>query len=392
MRIDHAWNHTEAVCRCAGFIGCVVGADRANEPDGRQASRSGRGRCRLLTLCPRPEPKPTMHPYVVGNDDELAVERLEKPDLTKSIPVRSDGKISLPLVREFRLRERRPYSLSSILPIACATITVPEVTVIVEQIDGKKYNIMGMVGKPGILSSDASTTIMDAIAVAGRIQGFCEIKGCVHPSQSPRWLAGPVELQLQVPVRPEMPREGSPTPAVDRLWMPRRKISIFAVPGTLKSAMVKALPRERIGPNAAQGHQGKIRSRRTTNPKIGWLRSRFGYPRYNVARGLLPLPLQTSEDGPRRLETSMGRLSLQLTVALITSLLAPYLQTLSSMRKAKEDRREQTDDSDAADDSRLVRSPMELNSEKDQEYRSTGAGAGDVLASADRNLSACPSS
>jgi polysaccharide export outer membrane protein len=124
--------------------------------------------------------------YVVGNDDKLAISVWKEPDLTKSIPVRSDGKISLPLVGEIQAAGRTPLQLE--LEIANRLrnyITVPEVTVIVEQINSKKYNIMGMVGKPGTYPLTLSTTIMDAIAAAGGFKDFAKSKGVYILRQSP---------------------------------------------------------------------------------------------------------------------------------------------------------------------------------------------------------------
>jgi polysaccharide export outer membrane protein len=49
--------------------------------------------------------------YVIGNDDHLSINVWKEPDLTKSIPVRSDGKISLPLVGEMQASGRTPLQL-----------------------------------------------------------------------------------------------------------------------------------------------------------------------------------------------------------------------------------------------------------------------------------------
>src|ERR1700742_1510302 len=51
--------------------------------------------------------------YVIGNDDHLAISVWKEPDLTRSIPVRSDGKISLPLIGEIEASGRTPLQLES---------------------------------------------------------------------------------------------------------------------------------------------------------------------------------------------------------------------------------------------------------------------------------------
>lgn len=115
--------------------------------------------------------------YVIGNDDKLAISVWKEPDLTKSIPVRSDGKISLPLVGEIQASGKTPLQLEQDISTRLHSyITVPEVTVIVEEIKSKKYNILGQVGRPGEYSLTLSTTIMDAIAAAGGFKDFAKTK------------------------------------------------------------------------------------------------------------------------------------------------------------------------------------------------------------------------
>jgi polysaccharide export outer membrane protein len=124
--------------------------------------------------------------FVIGNDDHLAISVWKEPDLTRSIPVRSDGKISLPLVGEIQATGKTPLQLE--LEIANrlrSYITVPEVTVIVEQINSKKFNIMGMVGRPGSFPLTLSTTVVDAIAAAGGFRDFAKKKGVYILRQNP---------------------------------------------------------------------------------------------------------------------------------------------------------------------------------------------------------------
>jgi len=115
---------------------------------------------------------------VIGNDDVLAISVWKEPELTKVIPVRSDGKISLPLVGEMQATGRTPLQLEeSIAAKLKDFITSPEVTVIVQQVNSRKYNVLGEVGKPGSFPLTASTTIMDAIAASGGFKDFAKKSG-----------------------------------------------------------------------------------------------------------------------------------------------------------------------------------------------------------------------
>ena len=113
--------------------------------------------------------------YVIGNDDKLDINVWKEAELSKVIPVRSDGKISLPLVGEIQATGRTPLQLEQVISDKLKTyMTDPEVTVIVEQVNSKKYNILGEVGKPGSYPLTLTTTIMDAIASAGGFRDFAK--------------------------------------------------------------------------------------------------------------------------------------------------------------------------------------------------------------------------
>ena len=61
--------------------------------------------------------------YVIGANDVLAINVWKEPDISRSVPVRSDGKISLPLVGELRRAAKPRYNSSKKLPSACRTIS-----------------------------------------------------------------------------------------------------------------------------------------------------------------------------------------------------------------------------------------------------------------------------
>lgn len=124
--------------------------------------------------------------YVIGNDDKLAISVWKESDLTRSLPVRSDGKISLPLVGEIQATGRTPLQLEMDIANRLRNyITVPEVTVIVEQINSKKYNIVGYVNHAGSFPLTNTTTVMDAIALAGGFRDFAKSKGVYVLRQNP---------------------------------------------------------------------------------------------------------------------------------------------------------------------------------------------------------------
>ncbi|MFY9906103.1 MAG: polysaccharide biosynthesis/export family protein, partial [Terriglobales bacterium] len=94
--------------------------------------------------------KPHDDTFVIGDDDVLAINVWKEPDVSRSIPVRSDGKISLPLAGEMQAAGLTPLALErEIASKLQSYISEPEVTVMVQQINSQKFNILGMVSKPG---------------------------------------------------------------------------------------------------------------------------------------------------------------------------------------------------------------------------------------------------
>jgi polysaccharide biosynthesis/export protein len=124
-------------------------------------------------------PSPTAHDdtFIIGKNDVLAINVWKEPDISRSIPVRSDGKISLPLVGEIQAAGETPLKLEQNIATKLKSyIEEPEVTVIVQQINSQKFNILGMVTRPGEYPLTGSATVLDAIALAGGFRDFAKQK------------------------------------------------------------------------------------------------------------------------------------------------------------------------------------------------------------------------
>lgn len=122
-------------------------------------------------------PKAHDDSFIIGNDDVLAVNVWKEPDISRSIPVRSDGKISLPLAGEVQAAGQTPAKLEAEIASRLKNyISEPEVTVMVQQINSQKFNILGQVAKPGSYVITNAPTVLDAIAMAGGFRDFAKKK------------------------------------------------------------------------------------------------------------------------------------------------------------------------------------------------------------------------
>jgi polysaccharide biosynthesis/export protein len=115
--------------------------------------------------------------YVIGVDDVLAINVWKEAEISRSVPVRSDGKISLPLVGEVTAAGETPKKLEGEITAKLTNyISEPEVTVIVQEMKSQKINILGQIMHPGSYPLSNSMTVLDAIAAAGGFRDFAKKK------------------------------------------------------------------------------------------------------------------------------------------------------------------------------------------------------------------------
>jgi polysaccharide biosynthesis/export protein len=115
--------------------------------------------------------------YVIGAEDVLAINVWKEPDLSRELPVRSDGKITLPLIGDVVASGKTTVQLQAELTKAMqGYVDTPAVTVIVRQIRSQAFNILGQVARPGSYPLTKPTTVLDAIALAGGFREWAKVK------------------------------------------------------------------------------------------------------------------------------------------------------------------------------------------------------------------------
>lgn len=128
--------------------------------------------------------QPTSHPnnswvdnksYVIGENDMLDIDVWKEKEISRQIPVRPDGKISLPLIGEIQASGLTPLQLQdNITQQLKSYIDNPEVTVIVDEPRSHQFNVVGQVARPGTYQLSESMTVLDAIAGAGGFKDFAK--------------------------------------------------------------------------------------------------------------------------------------------------------------------------------------------------------------------------
>jgi len=111
--------------------------------------------------------------YRIGPEDALQISVWKNDSLTRSVQVRPDGKISLPLLNDVQAAGLTALELRDVLAQKLvAYMPNPEVSVIVTDIRSFKVSVVGEVSRPGRLELKSWTTVLDALALAGGFTQF----------------------------------------------------------------------------------------------------------------------------------------------------------------------------------------------------------------------------
>ena len=111
--------------------------------------------------------------YLIGPEDVLDITVWKNcPDLCRTVPVRPDGKLSLPLVNDVQAAGMTPMDLRQHLTQQLAEyLPSPEVSVIVREVHNFKVAVVGSVKMPGDYEIKSQATVLELIA---RAQGLTE--------------------------------------------------------------------------------------------------------------------------------------------------------------------------------------------------------------------------
>ena len=151
---------------------------------GRQGFRSA-AFAALAALCvacaarplspPPPDPTPEEREYRIGATDLLRITVWRNEELSIDIPVRNDGKISVPLLDDVQAEGLTPLELKEVLTRELAEyITAPDVTVMVLQMNSRFVSVIGAVRTEGRVPLTRDLRVLEAIATVGGFDTFAQ--------------------------------------------------------------------------------------------------------------------------------------------------------------------------------------------------------------------------
>lgn len=115
--------------------------------------------------------------YSIAPEDVLTIDVWKEPEISRTVPVRRDGKISLPLLNDLQAAGLTPTQLGAeIVDRLRATIVHPQVTVIVAQMSSLRIYILGQVTRGGAYPLVPDMTVMQALSIAGGFTPYANVK------------------------------------------------------------------------------------------------------------------------------------------------------------------------------------------------------------------------
>ncbi len=115
--------------------------------------------------------------FVIGVEDILNINVWKEPEMSRVVPVRPDGMITLPLIGEIQAKGMTPVQLQDQITVSLKKfMSDPQVTVIVAEVHSLTFNVVGLVLKPGYYPLTRRMTVLDAIALSGGFQPFAKQK------------------------------------------------------------------------------------------------------------------------------------------------------------------------------------------------------------------------
>ena len=116
-----------------------------------------------------------MSEFRLSKEDVVEVSVWKEPELSRTVPIRPDGKITLPLIGDVEAEGLRPQELeANVQKSLTGLVRDPRVTVIVHDVNGAKIFVTGMVAHPGSFALRNKIGVLQALAMAGGLAEFAD--------------------------------------------------------------------------------------------------------------------------------------------------------------------------------------------------------------------------
>jgi polysaccharide export outer membrane protein len=164
---------------CVAFGGIAQAAQQDKKNDGKETEVTTARNITGPAAASQPAAVPaTMDPdYVIGAEDMLDINIWKEPDVSRIVPVRPDGRISLPLINDVQAAGLTPQQLAGAVTEKLRKFfNEPQVTVIVTAINSQRIFVVGEVLRAGAYPLIPGMTVLQALSSAGGFSTFADVK------------------------------------------------------------------------------------------------------------------------------------------------------------------------------------------------------------------------
>jgi polysaccharide export outer membrane protein len=118
--------------------------------------------------------------YAIGIGDVVEISVSKSPELGVTVPVRPDGRISVPLLGDIQAAGMTPLALKGMLKDGFQEfVTAPEVSVVIKEINSRKVFVTGEVATPGAYDLQPRTKLMHVLALAGGLTPYSKKRAII---------------------------------------------------------------------------------------------------------------------------------------------------------------------------------------------------------------------
>lgn len=159
--------------------------------------------------------------YIIGKEDVISVQVWKEPELTRLVAVRSDGKISLPLVGDVQAAGLTPSQLTAELTKSLNRFMISAVVSVgVQEARSQRFTILGEVARPGNYPLIKPMTVLDALAIAGGFRDFAKTNRMFILRTAPDGARSRIPLRYKSVVTDKQPNDNLELQARDTLIIP----------------------------------------------------------------------------------------------------------------------------------------------------------------------------
>ena len=113
--------------------------------------------------------------YAIGIGDVVEISVWKNPELSVTVPVRPDGRLSVPLLGDIQAAGMTPLALKDELSLKFREfVTAPSVSVVIKEINSRKVYVSGEVAAPGAFDLQPRTKLMQVMSMAGGMTAYAK--------------------------------------------------------------------------------------------------------------------------------------------------------------------------------------------------------------------------